>query len=94
MPGPWTIPVIGLTPLLLRSDPRKSIQLFAELPKKYGKIFKIKILPGMPEMVCVFDPEDAKAVFRSEGKYPKRIPLDIWKETRTSQGKPLGLFFL
>ncbi len=94
MPGPWKIPLLGVSPELLMADPKKSIQNFAKLPQKYGKIFKVKLLPGMPELVCVFDPEDAKTVFRSESKYPRRLPLDIWEETRTAYGKPIGLFFL
>ncbi len=94
MPGPWKIPLLGITPEFIKMDPKRLIQEFAKLPQKYGKIFKIKFVPGMPEFVCLFDPEDAKAVFRSEGKYPQRFPIDIWNESRTAQGKPVGLFLL
>lgn len=93
MPGPWKVPLLGLSPELM-ADPKQSIQLFSKLPQKYGKIFKVKLLPGMPELVCAFDPEDAKIVFRNESKYPQRLPLEIWEESRIANGKPMGLFLL
>ncbi len=94
MPGPWKVPLLGLSPELLMVDPKKSIQSFTKLPQKYGNIFKVKMAPGLPEFVCVFDPEDAKIVFRNESKYPRRLPLEIWEESRTVHGKPIGLFLL
>ena len=92
IPGPWKIPLLQLTPELLRSDPFKSIQMMMELQKKYGSFFKAKFSPTIPEFVLVFDPKDVAKVFRNDGKYPMRFPVDVWVESRKALGIPIGLF--
>ena len=92
IPGPWKIPLLQITPELLRSDPFKSIQLMSELQKKYGSFFKARFSPTVPEFVMAFDPKDAAKVFRNDGKYPKRFSVDVWIETRKALGVPVGLF--
>ncbi len=94
MPGPWKVPLLEISPEMLLTDRKKSIQMLSKMPQKYGNIFKVKVIPGLPELVYIFDPEDSKTLFRSESKYPERMPLKIWEDARKAYGKPLGLFFL
>ena len=61
--------------------------LFAE----HGPIYKENMIMGMP-VVHVIDPEDFKKVFRAEGKYPRRPPIDIWSEYRKRRNLITGVF--
>ena len=61
--------------------------LFAE----HGPIYKENMIMGMPA-VHVIDPEDFKKVFRAEGKYPRRPPVDIWSEYRKRRNLTTGVF--
>ena len=43
---------------------------------------KASVLLSPKTTVHVIEPEDIEKVFRSEGKYPRRLQLDIWLEYR------------
>lgn len=49
----------------------------------YGSIFKFPGLLGQSPMVFTFLPEDIEKVHRTEGKFPRRIPLDSFHYFRT-----------
>lgn len=57
---------------------------------KYGPIFKENVLVQGSQTVHVTDPDDFERIFRAEGKYPQRPPIDIWVEYR----KRRNYFFL
>ena len=61
--------------------------LFAE----HGPIYKESMILGKP-VVHLTDPEDFEKVFRAEGKYPRRPPIDIWIEYRKRRKLFTGLF--
>ena len=62
--------------------------LFAE----HGPIYKENMILGKPA-VHVIDPEDFEKVFRAEGKYPRRSPVDVWVEHRKRRNMFLGVVF-
>ena len=61
--------------------------------RKYGKVYRDKI-PGLPERVMIHEPADIETMFRSEGKNPRRMPLNTWKKVRKELGIGLGVFLL
>ena len=61
--------------------------MFAE----HGPIYKESMILGKP-VVHITDPEDFEKVFRAEGKYPRRLPIDIWIEYRKRRKLFNGLF--
>jgi len=58
---------------------------------EYGPIFKQFMINGAA-MVHVIDPDDFEKVFRAEGKYPRRPPMDIWVEHRKRRNHFPGVF--
>lgn len=92
IPGPWKMPLVQLSPEVLKGDPFKSVQMVKGLQEKYGSIYKVTFSPFMSEFVAIFDPEDVSKVYRNDGKYPKRFPFDVWLEVRKKLGVPTGLF--
>ena len=61
--------------------------------KEYGPIFKSNFTEDML-IVHILDPDDYKKVFRAEGKYPQRPPLDFWVEHRKRRNYFRGLVHL
>ncbi|PNF13667.1 hypothetical protein B7P43_G16772 [Cryptotermes secundus] len=76
IPGPKPLPVIGnawrfipfLGDLYRLTDERYHKDLY----EKYGKIMKITGIPGLKNIVIVFDPDVIEKVFRNEGPWPIR----------------------
>ena len=46
----------------------------------YGPIYKQPLAAGSDRVIHVMDPSDFETVFRAEGKYPRRPPIEAWKE--------------
>ncbi|XP_072024741.1 cytochrome P450 27C1-like [Amphiura filiformis] len=57
--------------------------------EQLGPIFKQQMATGW--LVCINSPDDFQTVFHEQGKYPSRIPVDIWVEHREVRGKPVGV---
>ena len=70
----------------------KSYKNSQALFKEYGPIFKSDLTDML--MVHILDPDDYKKVFRAEGKYPQRPPLDFWVEHRKRRNYFPGLVLL
>ena len=66
---------------------RLANRLFAE----HGPIFRENLLMGS-QTVHVIDPTDFEKVFRAEGKYPQRPPIDVWIEHRKRMNHFPGVF--
>ncbi|XP_018788367.1 PREDICTED: probable cytochrome P450 12e1, mitochondrial [Bactrocera latifrons] len=47
-----------------------------QLSEKYGRLFHFPALFGNPEMVLALNPADYPIIFRNEGVWPERRPLD------------------
>ena len=58
--------------------------------RKYGPVYKETLGPAAC-LVQVFTPEDAGAVFRSDGRLPLRPPLPITIAANKQDGLLLGL---
>ena len=69
---------------------RKLHKLMEKLFDEYGPIFKEDVTEKTP-VVHVMEPKDFETVFRAEGKYPKRTPLDFVEEYNRRRGLPPGL---
>ena len=90
IPGPKGLPLLG-TSLEYARYKEKAHKLFFERVKKYGKIYKEKMMSGYPMMVSVCDARDVETVFRSDGKYPEREELPIMHEVRDKLRIPKAL---
>ena len=58
-----------------------------------GPIYKELFAMGIPSrrMIHIMDPNDFEKVFRAEGGYPRRPPIDIWIEYRTRRNRVPGI---
>ena len=90
IPGPKGLPLLG-TSLEYARHKEKAHKLLFERVKKYGKIYKEKMLSGYPMTVCVCDARDVETVFRSDGKYPLREGLPIMHKIRDKLRIPKAL---
>ena len=72
----------------------KGYKLFERLFEELGPIYKESVLLSPKTTVHVIEPEDMEKVFRSEGKYPRRLQLDIWLEYRKRRNYFPGLILL
>ncbi|XP_023726868.1 probable cytochrome P450 301a1, mitochondrial [Cryptotermes secundus] len=76
MPGPKPLPIIGNTwrfiPHIGDLYRLREESYHRDLYEKYGKIMKITGIPGVKNIVIVFDPDDIEKVFRNEGPWPIR----------------------
>ena len=82
IPGPRRLPFVGSSlSFLLEVGKKPILQLQKELMEKYGMIYRIKV-PTIPELVMIHDPQDIEVMFRAEGKYPSRVPFQVWKQAR------------
>uniref|UniRef100_A0A146LD79 Putative cytochrome P450 301a1, mitochondrial n=3 Tax=Lygus hesperus TaxID=30085 RepID=A0A146LD79_LYGHE len=76
VPGPKPIPVFGNTWRFFPFVGEYKIEDVAEISKslytEYGKIAKMSGLMGRPDLLFVFDADEAEKVFRSEGDTPYR----------------------
>lgn len=67
---------------------------FYKVPEKlfkvYGPIFKQYVTDKTP-VVHVMEPVDVQTVYRAEGKYPNRPPLDFFIEYRKRNAQPIDL---
>uniref|UniRef100_A0AC34QE83 Cytochrome P450 n=1 Tax=Panagrolaimus sp. JU765 TaxID=591449 RepID=A0AC34QE83_9BILA len=77
IPGPKALPLLGN--LLDYKKPGHSVEKYPEdllrLYEKYGPIVKEDIGWGRGPVIHVFDPEDSKIIFQTEGKSPHIVPL-------------------
>ncbi|XP_066297904.1 cholesterol side-chain cleavage enzyme, mitochondrial-like [Branchiostoma lanceolatum] len=62
---------------------------FGTVFKEYGPIWRNKI--GSFDMVHLCDPDAARELFKSEGKYPERIDVKPWRLYREGAGKAMGI---
>ena len=82
IPGPRKLPLVGSAlSFFLEVGKKPVIQLQKELMEKYGMIYRVKV-PTIPELIMIHDPQDIEVMFRAEGKYPSRVPFQVWKQAR------------
>merc|ERR1711892_593402 len=76
IPGPNIFPVLGSTLQYRGKGPRSKEEYhlaLGDMFKEYGPLVKERL--GGKDIVHVFDPEDIKAVYNVEGKWPEVPPL-------------------
>lgn len=92
IPGPKGLPLIGSVIDLLKNNryyQKKLHSYFQMNAKKYGPIFKIKLVNNY--LVFIYKPEDLAVVLQAEGKYPSRGSTIPWIEYRKQRMKKNGL---
>lgn len=92
IPTPKRIPVLNISRDFVKFTPSRAVQFVQERVQQYGKLFREKSAPGLPEFLFVLDPEDVAKVFRADGRYPRRFPLWEWIVVRKQFNIPIGLF--
>ncbi|XP_059176958.1 probable cytochrome P450 12a5, mitochondrial [Physella acuta] len=82
IPGPrglYSLPYIGSVLHFKpfgKYTPQTIDKLFENLHERYGSVVRVQL--GRT-YVLVENPKDIETVFRNEGKYPYRLPIDIYK---------------
>ena len=55
--------------------------VYKRLQERYGDLVRLAF-PGLPPVVMTFDPEDVKAVYKADGKYPFQPAFDVFRYYR------------
>ena len=92
IPSPKRIPLIGMSSDFMKFSPSQAVQLVHKRVEKLGRIYREKLVPGLPEFLFVLDPEDVAKVFRADGRHPRRFPISEWTDIRKELNLPIGLF--
>ena len=92
IPSPKRIPLIGMSRDFMKFTPSQTVRAVYQRVEELGKLYREKLVPGMPEFVFVLDPEDVAKVFRADGKYPRRFPITEWTDVKKELNLPIGLF--
>lgn len=90
IPGPRGKLLTGIDFYRYSEGFRKHHKLSVRLFNEYGPIFKEHVLQKTP-VVHVMEPDDFEKVYRAEGKYPKRRPMDFVEDYRKRNNRPKGL---
>ncbi|XP_078598369.1 putative cytochrome P450 49a1 [Branchiostoma floridae x Branchiostoma japonicum] len=93
IPGPKGLPLIGTAleyspfgRFPIKTNLRSS---YRERTKIFGSIYREKI--GPLDLVVISDPKEIEKVFRNEGRYPERLPLESIKAYRELKKLPAGV---
>ena len=80
MPGPKR-GVMSFVEFYRKSESlTKGYKLSGALFAKYGPVYKENY--GGETQVLISDPDDFETVLRAEGKYPRRLLMQVWLEHR------------
>lgn len=93
IPTPKGLPIVGSMFDYIK-DPTKAYRVLIRHIQQYGSLYKEKFGPNLPEFVIVSDPKEVEKVFRSDPKWPKRYPIQIWTDIRKERNIPCGVFLL
>ena len=92
IPSPKRIPLIGMSRDFMKFSPAETVRNVHQRVEELGKIYREKVIPGLPEFVFVLDPEDVAKVFRADGRHPRRFPISEWTTVKKELNIPIGLF--
>ena len=91
--GPRGLPLLGTSLDYARGGNQfKMYKVVRQRIEKYGRLYRERVTPTVPEMVFVCDPKDAEIALRADGKWPSRPYPDVWAEVRKRVQSPLGMF--
>ncbi|CAG9831253.1 unnamed protein product [Diabrotica balteata] len=93
IPMPRGLPLVGTTfSLLATGGPKKLHKYMDRRHKELGPIFKDNV--GPITAVFLSDPDEMRAVFAKEGKYPLHLKPDAWLLYNEKYDYSRGLFFM
>lgn len=69
----------------------KGFKVTERLFEELGPVYKERLILSPSTSVHVIEPEDIEKVFRAEGKYPRRLVIDVWLEYRKRRNYFPGL---
>ncbi|CAH1406869.1 unnamed protein product [Nezara viridula] len=91
VPGPRPLPIIGNTwrflPVVGDIEVSDVAAVSQKLYDVYGKIVRLSGLTGRPDLVFVFDPDEAEKVYRAEGDTPYRPSMPCIVKYKTEVRK-------
>lgn len=85
IPGPKPFPIIGIAYKFLPGASyanKNMIQIQRQLRNEYGDIVLARGLLGKPDVVFCYDANDIEIVYRTEGQWPIRRPLETFNYFR------------
>jgi hypothetical protein len=87
------LPIFGRSLDYIGSSVRdKPYKTFFSRYNELGPIFRERAVITVPEMLIVCDPNDIETVFRADGKWGQRLPIDVWEKVRHENNIPWGVF--
>ena len=76
MPSPPAWPLLGHIPLLANKKNQEHLdEMFHQLRLQLGDIYRLSV-PGQGDMVLIFRPEDARAMYASDGRIPYQTAFE------------------
>jgi hypothetical protein len=76
----------------MKFSPTETVRTVRRRVDELGKVYREKLVPGLPEFVFVLDPEDVAKIFRADGRHPRRFPISEWMTVKKELNVPIGLF--
>ena len=93
IPGPKGLPLLGTSLDYARDGNQfKMYNVVRQRMEQYGRLYRERVTPTVPEMVFVCDPKDAEIALRADDKWPSRPFPDVWADIRRRLQSPLGMF--
>ncbi|XP_017780830.1 PREDICTED: probable cytochrome P450 49a1, partial [Nicrophorus vespilloides] len=92
IPSPTTLPLLGHTHLFIPGGTYTSEKLseaVVDLGRRWGPIFRLNL--GGTQMVVTLNANDAKAIYRAEGKFPRRPTFEALMHYRRKRFNSVGV---
>lgn len=88
IPGPSALPLISIAHHFMPGGKYHNMgmkEAHQKLKEEYGDVVKLKGVFGKPDFIFVFNPKDIELIFRSEGQWPYRMPLEVLDHFRAKE---------
>lgn len=88
LPGPNALPLISIAHHFMPGGKYHNLgmkECHQKLKEEYGDVVKLKGVFGKPDFIFCFNPKDIELIFRSEGQWPYRMPLEVLDHFRAKE---------